>query len=118
MKQQAVEVEAAAPFTADAWRRQATTGLFHQLALAGHIPAGGGDGAPQVLDQGAGDQIGAHGGGLQVLHELSVAVVHKAKAVGLKSLDPFTQLTDGPHSEGGAPAVAATPLDQHHAGGD
>ena len=51
LKQQPVEIKASAAFSANAWSGEPAAGLLHQISAAGHITAGGSDGAAEVFDQ-------------------------------------------------------------------
>ena len=112
-----MQVEAAAPLAADAGGGEAAAGPLHQLGAAGHIAAARGEGAPQILDQGTGHQVGPHGGGFELLHQLAIAVVHEAEAIGPDRLHPLAEPPDRGHRQGGAPAVTAAALDQYHPSG-
>src|SRR5699024_5314709 len=70
-------VQGAAQLFAQAGGVETVGTLFHQVPAARNIAAGGGDAAAGVLDEAAGDQVGAHLAGFLGLGELTVAVVHK-----------------------------------------
>ena len=117
LKQQPMQIEAAAPLAADAGGGKPAASPLHQLGAAGHIATSGGEGAAQILDQRTGHQVGPHSGGFELLHQLAIAVVDKHQATGLQRLHPLTEPSDRGHRQGGTPAVAAAALDQHHPGG-
>ena len=117
LQDQPLQIKTSATFSTDAWGGQPTAGLLHQRRAAGHIAAGGGDGASKVLDQRSGNQIGTHRWRLLLLHQFAVAVVNKHHAIRLATVDQVTQPADLLHIDRRPPAVAAAALDQHHATG-
>ena len=117
LEQQPMQIEARAALTADSWSRETATGLLHQIVAASHVTTGWSDRASEVLNKRTGDQIRSHCRRLLLFHELAIAVVDEADAVGLPAVDPLTKPADGLHAERGAPAVPTTALNQHQSAG-
>ena len=79
-------------------------------------PPVGGDAAAGVLNEGAGHDIRTHLGGLQLLHELPVAVIHKHQDIGVCSLGGGDDLADLPDGQGLPDGIAPGTLDHQELG--
>ncbi len=114
LKQQPVEIKAGAAFGANAWSREAAASLLHQISAARHIAARGSNGAAEIFDQGAGNQISAHLRGLGRFHQLAVAVIDKHQGGWAVLTHLLHEPADLGHRQRWPPAVAAAALNQHH----
>ena len=107
----------AAQVAADAGSREAVAALFHQIAAARNVAAGGGDAAAGVLDETACHDVRTEGYRLGGLGELAVAVVHKDHSVGVSPAGGVGHLLNRRQAKGVALGVAAAALNVHHCRG-
>ena len=96
--------------------REPVGAALHAGLRADDVAADRGQSAAGVLDQTADAEIRADLGGLKLLHELAVAVVHHHQHVGLDALAEGDQLADLRHGEGRPRRVALRALDRDELG--
>lgn len=70
---------------------------------------------PGVFHQRACHQVCSHGSGLKLVHELPVAVVHKANGVGTTGVGQGAESFQLRQGQAGAPVVATTALKKQEA---
>ena len=111
--QQAVLPHRAAALAADARRGQLIGGVFHQIRAAGNIAAGRGQSAARIFDQRPCNDVRADLRRLDILDELTVAVIHHDRSLRVCLPHGLADLPDLRAGQGLAHRITAAALDEH-----